>query len=133
VLPQVREQKHKKTTNTELVFFKTKAHELHSGLLGWWAENWAIVVPSSTNSTESSVKYKLRSGFADYLSFWIASSWAVGMKIVFFFVLCPTNSTEISVIYKLTSGLADYFKFCITCSRARGLKIGLLVFRGLQK
>jgi len=69
VLPKARGQKNKKTTNSELVFFKTKAREIHSGLSTWWAENWANVFPSPTNITESSAKYKLRSSFADYLNF----------------------------------------------------------------
>jgi hypothetical protein len=97
---------------------------------GWWAENWAIVFPWPTNSTESSAKYKLRSSFANYLNFWITGSRAENW---FYVVSWPTNSTESSEIYKLTSGLADYLKFWITGSRAKGLKIGLLLLHGLQK
>jgi hypothetical protein len=51
------------------------------GLSGCWTENWASVVPWSTNSTDTSAIYKLTSGPADYLNFWIAGSGAAVLKI----------------------------------------------------
>jgi hypothetical protein len=42
---------------------------LDRGFSGWRVENWASVVPWPTNSTQSSVIYKLTSGLADYFNF----------------------------------------------------------------
>ena len=51
------------------------------GLSGCWTENWASVVPWSTNSMDTSGIYKLTSGPTDYLNFWIAGSGAAMLKI----------------------------------------------------